>query len=264
MKKYEGNKIIKKIIDSDFTCEGINRTSECPDCPFIKKCPDTSRETRQKVLEFILYEILEQGFDFCGNWNEAQATKTLIYYTSDTELWKSLSELYEEKYAQKLDEQIEKAEGKKQSVFEWANKNKYDALDLKGYTQQIGRILNENKIKTFSLDCKKMICSNCGKECHAVSAPRNPDVSFFCGFDAVSVSNCCKAKINYEQPVKKDSPGYYVFNRQGVAPQRIHDTYESALGEAIRLSKKHHNNSFVVCQIKAEIKQEIKTLVEEY
>lgn len=226
MKKYEGNEIIRKIIDSNFTCKGINRTSECPDCPFIKKCPDTSRETRQKVLEFILYEILEHGFDFRGNWNEAQATKILIYYTSDTKLWKMIGELYDQKYDKKWTERLNKLNVKE---------------DLNGY--------------------QKGICSKCGKECFATFAPRNPEAF---ESDGIAVSVCCKAKINYEQPTKKDSPGYYVFNRQGQSPRYVHDTYKSALEEAIRLSKKHHNNSFVVCQIKAEIKQEIKTFVEEY
>lgn len=260
--KYKGNEIVRKIIDSDFTCKGIKGV-ECLYCPIKRICAQCpGREIiRRQVLEFIIEEILNHGFDIKGDWTEPGAMSILTYYTVDPRLWKDLGELYEEKYAKKLDEQIEKAEGKKQSVFEWANKNKYDALDLKGYTQQIGRILNKNKIQTFSLNCEKGICSKCGKECFATFVPRNPEAF---ESDGISVSACCKAKINYEQPVKKDSPGYYVFNRQGQAPRYIHDTCESALEEAIRLSKKHHNNSFVVCKIKAEIKQEIKTLVLEY
>jgi len=229
--KYEGNETVKKIIDSGFTCEGLSCEKYCNVCPFntLCKASDKPEKTRKKIIEFIVDEIVHNGFDIDGRWIESKAMEILCYYTVEPELWKSISAFYDQKYDKTWSERLQK-------------------LNVKNTEQP--------------RDNRKKICSSCGKECLGMFVARNPDVLWT---DAVCVSECCRAEIKYisnaEKPAQQNK--FYVFNQQGQTPTRIHDSYESALEEAKRLSKKYYNSSVVVCQIKAIIKQEITTIVEE-
>jgi len=100
--KYKGNKIVKKIIESGFTCNGIYG-SECNSCPFKNKCYETPEEALKKVIKFIVDEIFHNSFDIHEGWVESEAMAILCYYTSAPELCKNIDELYEEKYGKKFD-----------------------------------------------------------------------------------------------------------------------------------------------------------------
>ena len=87
-----------------------------------------------------------------------------------------------------------------------------------------------------------------------------PDLDFYLSsydFEKFNYAGRCEeTKKIHEDSINKPAPqksGFYVMNTLGAMPKVIHETYDDAKKEAIRLAEKRDGHKFIVLEIKATI-----------